>query len=374
MSGAVFGKFLGQGWSVQKQPTWKTVVQQATSGKEVRISLWNVPLWEFTLTYEVINAAQKYAYSGMVPVASSIITANPYVANDYAAIAGFFMARGGSFDSWLFDDPNDHATAQDIIGQGDGTSSQFQAKRNLGEFSEPLQNLNGTPIVASLWQASTAVANGALILPSIVATRYMGTHIVTAWQTPGWPCYYSASGGTTGTVEPNWDNARVPGMTTVDGSVTWTNQGVGQVLYTEQTLPDWTSGSKTLGTAIKPTSGNAGNFTYLATTAGSTGARPGSFVQTMGGSTGDGGVTWTNYGVSLGGVNNPIVPRLPSTWSASSLGIIALSPPVPPAGAYVRLTTGFYFRCRFMEDRINFEEFGYKLYKLAKLSFTSIKL
>lgn len=369
---AIFPKLLGESWSVQKQPVWNTAVHEAASGKEVRIGLWRTPTWEFTLIYEMIRAAQRYDFLGAVPVLSTIITSNPYIANDFAALCGFFLARKGIAESWLFDDPDDHSAIQDIIGVGDGSSVNFQAQRHLGDFSEPLRNLNGAPTIAALWQPNTGVANGALIVPSVVSSFLRGNRIVVSWQTPGWPCFYSGTAGSTGSSEPNWDDARVPGMTIVDGGVTWTNQGVAQILYIQHPLSDWAGGSHAVNSAILPVSNNAGGFTYIATIGGNSGGGRPSFNQSLGGTTPDGSVTWTNYGVTLPVSGDPIVPQLPSVWSVNAGGLVTFVA-APPLNSNVRLTSGFYFSCRFLEDIVDFEEFSYKLYKLGKLDFVSVK-
>ena len=50
-----FPSLAGQGWSVHKKPTFNTIVASATSGREVRDSLWQYPLWEFELVFDGLD-------------------------------------------------------------------------------------------------------------------------------------------------------------------------------------------------------------------------------------------------------------------------------------------------------------------------------
>lgn len=61
--------------------------------------------------------------------------------------------------------------------------------------------------------------------------------------------------------------------------------------------PDWqASNSYAKNDVIVPTSNNAGNYAYAATTGGTSGSSEPTFSQTPGGTTADGSVTWTNIG------------------------------------------------------------------------------
>jgi phage tail sheath protein FI len=73
------------------------------------------------------------------------------------------------------------------------------------------------------------------------------------------------------------------------------------VVGTNGTLPNWqASTAYTLNTIIKPTTNNAGNFWFRATTAGTSGSTEPTFPQTVGGTVTDGSVIWTNIGTSYG--------------------------------------------------------------------------
>jgi uncharacterized protein (TIGR02217 family) len=85
------------------------------------------PLYTFKLSYEVLR--------------------DDVANNELKTLAGFFLARQGQYDSFLFTDPSDHAVTAQSFGTGDGTTTAFQLVRAYGGFSEPVQNVNGAPSI-----------------------------------------------------------------------------------------------------------------------------------------------------------------------------------------------------------------------------------
>lgn len=127
MSNAVFPVLAGLDWNVIKTPVWKTRIQEAVSGKELRAALMSYPLWKFSLSYTVLRANAANA--------------------ELQTLMGFFNARQGMFDSFLYTDPTDNSVANQSFGTGDGSTTAFQLLRSLGGFTEPIQNVNGTPTI-----------------------------------------------------------------------------------------------------------------------------------------------------------------------------------------------------------------------------------
>lgn len=124
MSNAVFPSgLIGKSWGSTKTPSFKTKIQESVSGRESRAAMMAYPLWTFKVSYEYLS-----------PV-------------DLSALAGFFLARKGQADSFLFDDVNDNAAVNQSIGAGDGSNKYFQLARSLGGFIEPCENLNGSPSI-----------------------------------------------------------------------------------------------------------------------------------------------------------------------------------------------------------------------------------
>ena len=107
----------GLTYSVHKKPYFKTNIKEAANGNETRNSLMPMPRWDFEFTYEFLEDS-----SGSE---SSLKT-----------IMGFFLARNGSYDSFLVKDPDDYLVTSGSIGTGDGTTTAFYFVRTMGEFSE----------------------------------------------------------------------------------------------------------------------------------------------------------------------------------------------------------------------------------------------
>ncbi len=127
--------------------------------------------------------------------------------------------------------------------------------------------------------------------------------------------------GTTGISTPAW--GRALGATTTDGTVVWTLIAIGAAAgqqcidangniqtATAVTLPGWqASHSYTVGSLVLDSSGN----TQRCVVAGTSGASAPSWSTTVGGSTTDGGVTWTL--VALGAA--AITGTTPPVWNTT---------------------------------------------------------
>jgi uncharacterized protein (TIGR02217 family) len=143
MSSAIFPALPGLEYPVVRTPMGgKTLIQTSVSGKENRAALWTAPRWRWTLSFNFLR---------------DLIDAN-----DFRALVGFYLARQGSYDSFLFNDVDDNQAAAQPIGAGDGATTQFQLVRTLGGFTEPVLApnsvatvyLNGTPAAGSTWSAN----------------------------------------------------------------------------------------------------------------------------------------------------------------------------------------------------------------------------
>lgn len=122
MSNAVFPSLPGLSWGVQRTPEFTTVIQQAPTKREVRVSLSAYPLYAFTLSYEFLREAGSF--------------------DELRTLCGFFLQRRGAFDSFLYSDPTDNAVVDEQFGTADGVQTTFQLTRSFGGFAEPVQNVN----------------------------------------------------------------------------------------------------------------------------------------------------------------------------------------------------------------------------------------
>lgn len=137
MSDAVFPILSGLTWNVGKAPNFNSIVQRSVSGRELRMALMQYPLWTFNLSYEVLKGGTA--------------------GTDISTMIGFFLARKGQFDSFLYSDPSDNSVTAQTFGTGDGITKTFQIMRAIGGFSEPIQNLNGAPV---LYDNGSVIASG----------------------------------------------------------------------------------------------------------------------------------------------------------------------------------------------------------------------
>ena len=124
MSDAVYPTLPGLAWSVFKMPKWKTLIQASVSGKETRAALQAYPIYKITVTYEFLRSSVAFP--------------------ELQTLMGFFNLRQGSFDNFLFTDPNDSSVVAQNIGTGTGALTKFQLTRTYGSFTEPVMNVNGT--------------------------------------------------------------------------------------------------------------------------------------------------------------------------------------------------------------------------------------
>jgi uncharacterized protein (TIGR02217 family) len=135
MSNYVFPVLAGLSWNVTKTPMWSTKVQIATSGKELRSAWFSAPKYTFKLKYDVLRSAAAYA--------------------ELQSLVGFFNARQGSYDSFLYTDPTDNTVTAQAFGTGNGVATVFPLYRTYGSNNELTMNINaitgiydnGTPVV-----------------------------------------------------------------------------------------------------------------------------------------------------------------------------------------------------------------------------------
>jgi hypothetical protein len=114
----------GLGWSVHKKPLFSTLVASHVSGREVRDSLYQNPIWSFELTYDGL---------------SSSATAYPGLGSDsQQTLLGFFLQLQGQFGTFLFTDPTDSVATDVTFATGDGTTQTFTFSRFMGAFLEPV--------------------------------------------------------------------------------------------------------------------------------------------------------------------------------------------------------------------------------------------
>jgi uncharacterized protein (TIGR02217 family) len=127
MSLNVYPTVRGLTWPVIRTPEFSNLYQRAASGKEIRLALYQYPLRHWELSYGYL----KDNPNDLSPGASD---------TDLAIIQSFYEGQQGGFSSFLFDDPTDDLVQGQLIGTGDGTTTQFQLSRTKGSITIPIQN------------------------------------------------------------------------------------------------------------------------------------------------------------------------------------------------------------------------------------------
>lgn len=125
MSNLIFPSTLkGFDIKVGRSPVFGTLVQTATSGKELRASFEAWPRYRYTLQLNFVREA------GFSIKALQDETAN---------LNRFFQIHLGSWDSFLFQDPLDYTVTGMGFGVGDNTTTAFQLQRTLaGQITDTL--------------------------------------------------------------------------------------------------------------------------------------------------------------------------------------------------------------------------------------------
>lgn len=107
MSNLVFpGNVQGVGWTILRTPEFNSIVQESAAKYQVRIAQSQNPIWHFVLIYEFlfgvfIDQANMTSYQ---PV------------TDIDQMLGWFLARQGRFDDFLFLDKYDNNSACGLRG------------------------------------------------------------------------------------------------------------------------------------------------------------------------------------------------------------------------------------------------------------------
>lgn len=127
MGNAVFPSFPGLKWGTKKTPVWSTNVQKSANGREVRTAYYTYPQWRFSLSFEVLRTKASV--------------------NELERLAGFFNARRGSFESFLYEDPSDNRVEDQLIGNTVQGVTRYQLVRTFGGFVEPVLAVKGNPVV-----------------------------------------------------------------------------------------------------------------------------------------------------------------------------------------------------------------------------------
>lgn len=315
MGTSVLPSLAGLGFPVTRTPTWDTTIQQAISGKETRIARQTYPRWKWDLAYSVLRSNASFT--------------------ELQQLAGFFNARQGMFDTFLYADADDNAVTGQAIGTGDGSTTAFPLVRAFGTFVEPVlaPNVVSTVYLDGIAFNQTGYSpptNGALTSTaagSLGATTY---YVKTTWVTLAGET--APSSETSLSVAANHvlniaAPAGAPAVATGWRAYVSNTAGGGSGAETLQAT------LSTSASFVEPTSGLV------------TGAAPPPG-------------NYTGYNVSNWGVANP--------------GVITFGA-APTNTTTITADFSYYWPCRMADDSLPFSLFLSGMYECKKFSFISVK-
>jgi len=164
MGTALLPSFVGRpAWPVKRSAIWKARTNEAESGKESSFTYWSAPRWQWELTYDGLRQGTRRLGTFA----------------EFAQLVGFFNARSGPVDSFLYQDMDDNAVTGQALGIGDGVTTSFQLVRAFGGFIEPVLAPNA---VSKVYLAGVAQSGS--------------SYAVNAWgtTTPGTVVFNAAPG------------------------------------------------------------------------------------------------------------------------------------------------------------------------------------
>lgn len=134
MTRAILPSFPGISIAVTRTPLWSTTSKKSVSGRGYRSANMSFPLYKLKLSYSVLRQTSGFT--------------------EFETLVGFFNARRGSFEAFVFTDPDDNTVTAQVIGAGNGSNTLFQLVRTFGGFVEPVFDFNSAPqiYVAGLLQ------------------------------------------------------------------------------------------------------------------------------------------------------------------------------------------------------------------------------
>ena len=127
----IFPKLQGEGIEIWKQPEFKTDVFTALSGVDAAVMHYEFAKWSFGIPMQ-------------------FLIDNRYK-SDLLDIMTFFLAQKGRGITFLYSDTQgwsaDNAVELQETGTGDGAETDYQLKRTWAGVTEPVNNLNGVPLI-----------------------------------------------------------------------------------------------------------------------------------------------------------------------------------------------------------------------------------
>ena len=118
-------------------------VRTTPSQREYRSRSATLTRYGYTLVYNFLRASAARA--------------------ELQRLVGFYNARGGPFDSFLFQDVDDCTAAAEPFGVGNGTLRTFQLLRSMGGFVEPVDAVAAGAVIKVGSTVTAVTFSGGLV-------------------------------------------------------------------------------------------------------------------------------------------------------------------------------------------------------------------
>lgn len=121
----------GISFTVTKSPEFSTLTSKSVGGRQTRTAFYQFPVWHYKISFDYLPDQELDAQKSV------------------QALMGFYMAHYGSWDTWLFWDPDDNTVSNGLIATADGVTTTWDFVRGMGAFYEPVGQLTDTtsPVV-----------------------------------------------------------------------------------------------------------------------------------------------------------------------------------------------------------------------------------
>jgi hypothetical protein len=178
INSTIFNRVRGVTWSIDKDQTWSTIVQQSQNGRVITIPNFKQPLWKFV-----------YRWGYVKNNSADILTGNTYT--DLRTLWGQLLALQGQAGNFFYQPDDSSVVLQQLIVDANGNA---EVVHNIGGYLESVQALGTIQIFFNgVLQASPTIAPPSTIAPYLgyVVQNIPGSTNVTATFTYFYRCRVS---------------------------------------------------------------------------------------------------------------------------------------------------------------------------------------
>lgn len=127
----IFPVLAGATYPVKRSPRWSTNLQTSVSGKRTSLARYSYPIYSIEIPYSVLRTAAGFL--------------------EYQDLASFFNLAQGSANVFRWNDPDSNAAVAQLIGVGDGVTTQFQLLTSMTglnfAWNDPVFFPTGSPLI-----------------------------------------------------------------------------------------------------------------------------------------------------------------------------------------------------------------------------------